>query len=357
MAFPEPYTFPPDEEFVYLEDWEEHTPETGQQSGGGGAASATGQTDVLVGWVTGKKLRSALRWFLGYSYADEGEPYGLHREPPARHPLHPQLYAHTCSYVGFGYPTDRPSSFMFDPSEFEEWDGSPLYRVPWEKYLLTINFRSFGRVAFLPDDNYVDPILDYSDEYKRYCEFGLDPSVQALTADVASQLKFHEGGPSTTTPVTAFPAPLAELMAKAAFTIKWMQVPHEYLSDSQYYLKPTKILDRLGRVNDDTFVGHAKGTLLLTAVKFEPHLFTVTPADPYYPLTGWDVTFVFEQFDPEKGVSGSEYRGHRVFPWREDGKWYYAVRTNAAGVPDSPPKELLPLVAMDKIFQHVSDPS
>ena len=95
MAAPVPYEFPADEQFVYEDDWFGHAAEV--QAGGGGTFSATSQEETLTGYVSGAKLRSALRYFLGYSYCDEGSPYLLHREPPARHPMHPQLYCYTAS--------------------------------------------------------------------------------------------------------------------------------------------------------------------------------------------------------------------------------------------------------------------
>ena len=138
--------------------------------------------------------------------------------------------------------------------------------------------------------------------------------------------------------------------AKSNLTIKWHAVPHEWLSDNDQYLYPTKIIERLGMLNDAEFLGLAKGTCLLNAAQFDPVLYPVAPADPAEPLGGWDVTLSLEHFDPTKGVPASEYRGHRVFPYRVDGKWYFANRENNTD-------ELLPLTDMYKVFQHWADAS
>lgn len=349
----EPYAFPAGEEFDYVEDHDEAVEAT--QPGGGGSFSAASQEATVVCYVEGPKLRSALRHYLGHSYCDTESPYLLYREPPDRHPLHPQLYCYDATYVGMG-PKATADEPLYQTSEFTGWYGQELYRADYEKYLVTLRYKSFGRVLFLPNEEMADETVLYEAEYKRYTHITMGPAVQALTADGSSMLKFREGGVPPAGPEgTAFPAPIAELMAKSNLTVKWLSVPHEYLTTNRFYLKPDKIIERLGGLNDGTFIGFAKGTCLLLAAQFDPILYPVTPADPYKPLTGWDVTLSFEHFDPTKGVADSppgtsEYRGHRLFPWRVDGQWYFANRENDTD-------ELLPLVAMEKLFQHVSDPS
>jgi len=356
----QPYEEEIADEFDYAADWREHA--DGQQAGGGGAFSSASQEVVVVGYVDGYKLRSAIRYFLGFSSVDttlppdvegggEGESSGtasylLRREPPARHPIWPQLYCHSVAYVGQGLDTS-PSTKIYDESPFEDYFGTQLKYTPYEEYLLTLRYKSFGRMRFYSDDEMDQyPAPRYAWEWTRWTDITLGPAVQALTADGSSMLMFREGAPSG----TAFPAPIAELMAKSNLTIKWHAVPHEWLSDNDQYLYPTKIIERLGMLNDAEFLGLAKGTCLLNAAQFDPVLYPVAPADPAEPLGGWDVTLNLEHFDPTKGVPASEYRGHRVFPYRVDGKWYFANRENNTS-------ELLPLTGMYKLFQHWADAS
>ena len=241
-----------------------------------------------------------------------------------------------------------------------------------------MKYKSWGRVRFLPDSD----IRDYTDEYKRYCSFDTDPSMESLQADGSSQLMFAEHNTPITTPPSiaaddpfgkAFPAPIAELMGKTALTITWLQVPHNYLSTDPDILLLDKWLGkyssgntpnnysewkfppRLGTVNSDFFLGYYPGTLLLRAVKAVPILFPVTTADPYDLATGWNLMGVWEHFDPLKGTTygpASPYRGHRIFPYARTGYWYYATRDGTVTG-----REMLPLTDHWKVFQNVNDPS
>lgn len=353
--------------------------------------TADAQDTTLTFQIPANKIRSALRYYLGYSYADGSAPYSLHRELPARHPVFPQLYAYSASVTEFGPKpnTDNPENEPYLESPFEASDGSTMYYASYNKALLTVKYKSWGRIRFLPDSD----IDSYLDEYKRYCSFDSEPSMESLQADGSSQLVFREGGganqptPAVGTPPTlpysAFPAPIAELMGKTALTVTWLQVPHNYLSTDpdillldrflgKYSLGATpdnyatwKYPPRIGTVNKDFFLGFYPGTLLLRAVKATSILYPVTCADPYDNATGWNLQMVWEHFDPVKGIaysvdpanpSGvpiqagkSPYRGHRIFPYARTGQWYYATRAESG-------KELLPLVNHWPCFSNVNDP-
>lgn len=361
---PEIYEEDVADQFDYVTDWAEYA--DGVQAGGGGSFSSGAQEVTVVGYVAGNKLRAALRYFLGFTTIETTEPpdagsgdpvsgngvapvgtgsYLLRREPPARHPQFPQLYCYTASFVGQGIDATA-NTVVANDSPWTDYLGATLKYTPYSKYLLTLRYKSFGRMRFLTDADMAGYDPAYAYEWLRNTAITIGPAVQALTADGSSNLTFQEGAPNN----TAFPAPIAELMAKSNLTVRWHGVPHEWLSDNEYYLYPTKIITNLGGVNDADFIGLAKGTVLLLGAEFEPILYPVAPADPAQPLGGYDVTFHFEHFDPTKGVPSSEYRGHRVFPYRVDGLWYYAKREGAS-------KELLPLVPMYKIFQHIEDGS
>jgi hypothetical protein len=262
---------------------------------------------------------------------------------------------------------DNPRNGTFIESPFLGTDDEPMWYGGYRLALLTIKFKSWGRIRFLPDSD----IGSYLDEYKRFCSFDTDPSMETLQAEGTSQLKFAEGaaGDPLDKP---FPAPIAELMGKTALTLSWFHIPHNYLSTDPDILILDKILGkfttgdtpsnydswkfppRLGTVNKDAVLSFYPGTLLLSAVKATPMLFPVTPADPYELATGWNLQLVWEHFDPVKGVAydatASPYRGHRLFPWRKDGLWYYATRETTG-------KELLPLVNHWPVFQNVNDPT
>jgi hypothetical protein len=353
---PAEYLEDPADEFDYFTDWKESIENT--QPGGGDHSSRRDQEACLTGWIPFNKVRSAEKWFLGYSWCDDGDPYQLHRRPPCRHPRKPHLYADSFSSIGIGpkSQSDNPNKETYVESPWKDPDDYSLYYADYQYALCTVRFKSYGRVLFLPDSEFADVSVLWENEWKRYTEIVAGPQTQALQADGSSNLNFLEGSPAGAPPYgQAFPAPLAELMAKCNVRVRWLQVPHEYLSANRFYLNPAKIISLLGHVSNESLMGFAAGTLLLLAAEFEPSTMPLTSDDPLYPLTAWDVILSFEQFDPPKGVADSPpgtspYRGHRLFPWRVDGKWYYAVRENGTS-------ELLPQADLTKVFQHVNDPS
>jgi len=361
---PTEYAESVEDEFNYLVDWKEAVGSENAPSSTG-ALSMTDQTGTLVGYVPFNKLRSACRYFVGHTTADIRTPWRLHREPPAHYPLYPQMRCYAVGFqprilkansdgsrfteLAYGIPIGEIANVPNIDTPWLDWLGNPVRTGNYREAVLTLSFRSFGRVAFSDDSR----IETYRDEWKRYVKWSVDPQTEVLSADGASQLKFAEGEPETAGasggPVI-FPVPIAEVLAKAAYSATIFNLPFDYLSSSTQFLYPKMILQRLGTINSESFCGHPTGTLLLSAAKIEEVLFPIAPDLPDYPSTGYTVTLMFEQFDPPKGVTGSEYRGHRVFPWRKDGKWYYCTRQGSS-------REMLPMTDFHKILKNANDPS
>jgi hypothetical protein len=345
--------------------------------------TADAQDTSITFQIPANKVRSALRSFLGYSYADGAAPYSLHRELPARHPKYPNLYAYSASITEFGPKPnpDNPRNETYIESPFEGSDGETMWYAGYNKALLSVKYKSWGRVRFLPDSD----IGDYRDEYKRYCDMYTEPSMESLQADGSSQLKFAEhctpaqGIGSENDPYgKPFPAPIAELMGKTALSIRIFQCPMNYISTDPDILlldkwlgRPTltddpddpttwKYPPRLGTINSEPFLGFRTGEVLLRAVKADPILFPVTTADPYDLATGFNLTGVWEYFAPHKGkafgptntATASPYLGHRLYPWARSGRWYVCTRD---GLPDGP--GMLPMTNHWKVFQSVLDDS
>ncbi len=344
------YPEEPEDEFDFATDWVEAI-DARSQPGGGISLTETAQDATLIGYVPANKLRSAARYFLGFSYADTDAPYLLYREPPMVHPQMPSLRCY-----GFGGVGDilkaNPDNLTNSPyivSPFEGPQGEELRYTSWQNQLVTLKFKSFGRMRFLLDDQ----ISGYADEIKRYTRSFSDSAVQTLSVDGRSNLAFAEGEPGAAHQV--FPAPIAQLLAKVSLRVLWASVPHEYLSTNVDFLRPKKLMERLGTVNDAEYIGNAKGTLLFTSFSAEEVLYPVLSVNPSESiLSGWNITFSFEQFDPKKGVPDSEFRGHRIFPYSINGKWYYAWRADHT---DDTTKELFPLTDYNKLTQHVQDDS
>jgi len=84
MSGPAIYLEDPADVFDYATDAKEAIDNT--QPGGGGHSSRGSQEETLVYFIPFNKVASAKKYFLGFSYADDGAPYALHRALPARHP-------------------------------------------------------------------------------------------------------------------------------------------------------------------------------------------------------------------------------------------------------------------------------
>ncbi len=366
------YQEDPADEFVYEDDF--HILIDSASEPGGGVAFSNGSQDgTIVALIPWNKQRSAVRSLLGFSYCDSAAPWKLHREPPAMHPVWPQMRAASLSMCGYGIksnpdnpPTVVPGSgepgapggedvFLPGGQPFIEtpWvdpGGTPLYAAYYEWAMVTVKYRSFGMMRFLPDTD----IDNYLDEWKRYVSFTALPAVESLSVDGLAQLKWIETSPAPIawapgpTLGAAFPAPLAALLAKTNLKLKWLNVPHDYVSSDPVVFNPTRIISHLGAWNADAFLGYNIGELLLLAVEAEPVLFPVVTNDPQdFPVTGWDLTFHFSHFSPPKGVPTSAVYGHRLFIHRDNGKFYFAARDNGY--------DLLPGRNMWSLFAHVGD--
>lgn len=347
------YVEEPDDEFDYETDALELIDNT--QPGGGGGISYTSQDAVIPYLIPFTKIRTATKFFLGHAYADASTPYRLHRDPaPQRHPIWPQMRAYSVGYVGISPndPDEIGSPYVVSP--FEGPEGQQMYHASYEKAILTVRFRNFGRTRFLTDTQVEDAASEvgvppYRYEYTRYVRFNVDPAVEELSAEGSSQLRFREGGTPPTGPEgVAFPAPVAELLAKASLSVEWLNVPHEYVSSDTDILVPDKILACLGRWNTRSFLGSQPGKQMLMALKAEEVLFPIATLDEDLPATGWNLTFVLNQFDPPKGATASDKHGHRLFPWARSGKWFWATRASG--------DDFYPGADLYKVFQHVSDP-
>lgn len=333
-----------EDEFTYATDWLEMLDPAAEDSVSNSAMEAT-----LVGIVPFNKVRACARHFLGYSYADDASPYYLYREPPAFHPRWPNLYAHGVSFRGFNPLANaaNPNSHPYTTSPFD----AALRTGKFEMALVTVRFRSFGRMRFLADDD----IASSEDEWRRYTQVTTSPRIEALSADGGSQLIFAEGASffGTTGPtagITPFAAPVAVLLSKCAFVVTWMHVPHNYISASDLILKPTKLLACVGKTNDATFMDvFERGELLMEPPVFEPVLFPVVAENAFDLMTGWNVTIPFNFFSPQN-AAGSAFRGHNLMPHRNGG-FYLATRNGL-----TTGARLLPEADFSQIFTHVSAP-
>ncbi|MCE9567786.1 MAG: hypothetical protein K8U57_37785 [Planctomycetes bacterium] len=332
-------------DFSSTDDWKEIIDSGAQPASS--HLSLDAQEATLVGYVPWNKQRSAARYFLGFAYADTVSPYRLHRETPFAHPEFPWLFAYDVSFTPFIAKSNPAADAGGKPKIRSKFEPA-FYSTYSEFVICTVRFRSF-RMEFLADNE----IDTNEDEYRRNTYFDVDPRVEALSADGVGQLKFAEGAAPPAGPNgTPFPAPIATLLAKTGFVLNWLNVPWEYLTEEEFVFKPTKILDCVGKVNSDTFMGtFTHSTCLMNPPRFTFKPFPVPDAaDPRRPRWAVDVQIPFDYFAPPKDASyvGSSYQGHQLMPFRGDGKFYGAVRDNGTS-------ELLEYNTFNQIFQHVSE--
>lgn len=290
------------------------------------------------------KERGALRWLLGYTSADSASPWALRREQPAKHPRYPQLRAFAANSTPI-VPKSNSANTSKSTSRTSQFDDSLLY-ADYEYTQIVVRYCSFGRMGFYSD---IEMAEGNYQEYWRNITVDTDPQVETVNSD-GYQLKFIEGSPSG----TPFPCQMPELYPKANVKIKWWFVPHSYVSDHPFFLQPTKIMNLLGCVNSAPFFKYPSPStdgawptysMLLLSATFEEALWPVAPADVNQPLTGYHITFELLHAPRVSAVVASTYRGHRVFPWRTDGKFYGAARETG--------QPFLKEADINAVFDHV----
>ncbi len=356
------YVENPADVFDYPDDWQEST-----ASGHSGELSWDDSTATVQGWIPWNKLRSAARYFLGYSYADAASPYALHRENPSPHPTQPWLRCVGLSWRGI-VPIGNTANPNHSPYVYSPFWTFPdqLRTTQYEKAELTLRYKAPKGFHYLEDS----AIDSYEFEWARSFWVEGEEQLDVLTADGVGQLILAENnaGPPVTGPPkigvggTTFPAPVPVLLDKGQYVLHWYGVPWDYLSADEDVFYPTKLIKCLGNVNSvDFLVGDTTGffpagTLLMKAAKYEIFNWPVAAADKTSPLRGVNLHVPCEYFDPPKGVSGSSYRGHNLMPWRgaagdaTGGKFFYATRGGGAGDPP-----LLGSKDFNAILSHVND--
>lgn len=321
-----------DDSFEYANDWLELIDSASSPCSSN--LSNDAQEATLVGLVPWNKQRSAARFFLGFAYTDTSTAR-LVREVPEQHPTFPWLYADSISFTPY-----------LIRSNADNVDGEPkvtsvfypnLKTGYYEYAVATVRYRSF-RCRFL-DDSY---IATAQDEWQRYTYFETESKFEALQVTGGlSQLTFAEGTGASGQPLagtTKFGAPMAMLLSKTGFTLYWLQVPFDYVSESTSYFYPTKILNCVGTVNSSTFLGNFDaGTVLMNPPRFVEKRFPVADDNPVEPLRSVDIAIPFEFFDPPRGGGAPTVRGHNLMPFAGDGekvgdgKFYLATRDGTAG--------------------------
>jgi hypothetical protein len=304
-----------------------------------------------IAWV---KQQAAMAFFLGVEYL--GQDYLLHRTLPFPHPLYSYLF---CTRIA------QKQSVKFkarEPGTLSGGISSGGLPVPYSRYdrvQLSLEF-SQPPYRVLSDEAVTGTVQIWNQslsppttnlvlarrEWLRWCEIYPEPYADFNEIEGASFA--YAEGPAGNPKGNSLKGGIGLSNSKLGVTVKWRQVPHNYIFERTDPLEPGvpwNLLAGINKVNDFGFMGYPAGTLLADAPKLEPYVSPVQigPA----PLPVYDVTFTWKFMDPPKGVRDSPagtspYRGWELEQYWPDQKWYFATRTplsgTPAGDPANPPK-------------------
>jgi hypothetical protein len=261
-------------------------------------------------------LRSATWKTLGYSWADDGTPWALHRHAPASHPLWGPSYRAT--QVGFQLvaPKGNTANTNNAPYLTSEVAFDTVTRLgQYKAAFMTVRFSGPQPFYYFEDDSAEWASLG-SHEWDRYTVLDMHPKVETISATNTRFLYFVDG-PTNDPKNNSYPGEAYERVIRSEVTLDWFEVPRSYLFGSDG--APQKILDSLGRVMSLDWLGFAKQTLLLEGVRMERKVFPFATADNGRPFF-YDVRFFFNHADPKPGAGSSTTdRGWRLLPWRTGG--------------------------------------
>ena len=331
--------------------WQESLEDSYSLSVGNTTASAT-----LAGYIDSEDLALAIAAILGYSTCKQtGGRRQLVRVAPACHPRIRNLYASSVRISPYALmsasrdhwgnnnnnvsmplsPIKEVSPTFFsrfmDPLALgESYNIIPVTSI-YKKLKVEIDFSEFVGVVFASNDQPEFQAEFYNREYRRYTQVTFDYNLEILQMDNASSLVF-DAGPAKD---QAFPTPVGIMLPQAKLNIRWMWVPHEFICDDPLkygkIVYNKKIHEKLGRVNEDEFMGFAPGTLLFTAFKTEPIVIPVSDSDTNSIVMklAWNIDFEFSYLNTKTNARypyAEEWmlRGHNTFPFRGDGEFYPA---------------------------------
>ncbi len=298
---------------------------------------------VYVENPTQGKLRSALTYILGYSFADDGTsptPYALHRPPAVAHPIWGFAYRCTGADISLATPKGNPDNGGNEPYETSDVTPEGIARfATYGACFVNAHFEPVDYYAYEDDD----PDFD-GNEWNRYVTINRKTTLDVLQSD-SGTMTFAEGPPNG----RPYNAPIAEYVPKTIITLKWLSVAMSYTHDANGV--PKKLDALIGTTNDDEFMGYPAGSLLFYPPEYEKFQF------PFFSEDGrafyHDIQLNLGYFDPKPGTGAtSGKRGWKLLPWRGGGGegggpgWYWAIRPDGS--------DYLPDGDFKTAFEHVN---
>ena len=325
------------------------------QPGGGDTFSLEQSEATLVGLVPTKYNRSLLQFMLGYAYADNADPYKLHRVNPVQHPVYPWLYAKSVN-IQASRPIGNPDNANNNPYKAAaEFDGNKFPFVGnYALSQVTVRFAQFPW-QFYDDEASAFKNAAAGKEYARNCAIfdSTDPQFEMLMSETDRFLTFKNAGAHTD---KKFPGTVGEPVQKTGLVMRWHGVPESFVFDNGI---PRKMLEIVGKVNNAAFPASLGANFPAGVLIFQPPEFR-RYQQPLWLQNGaisfaYEIILPFQFFDPPAGSgSTSTVRGHNLFPYARGGGtgggpgWYEAQRPDGT--------LYLPSANFEKIFEHVNKP-
>lgn len=258
----------------------------------------------------------------------------IYRKIPARHSSYPYMFANKIARVDHLGPSGQFLSGLGYDARYKQLRLTINYAIP--PYLIAGAANGFGNVP--------DPFNDTED--RRY----LQPIDYQISSEFVQQ-KMHMFNWPTGSDAPQQGKPIPEsagrsiLVTKTKLSFLWVQIPDDGLfmgaggaAGFENTKTSPKIQGCIGKVNDKTFLGFDRGTVLFEGWKPIPR---VSPVPSSYlglpPLTTprfWDVQLVFSYFDPtpvgqHAANAAGEPKGHNLVPTPQ-GKWYRILANDPA---------------------------
>jgi hypothetical protein len=242
----------------------------------------------------------------------------LDRQPPLAHPLWPQLY---CTRVH----SMKPYRFVGKAPVMAGMPGSQyLAATPEHTYWLIGCTFTQPRYRVLGDSSLDLLYGQPRQEYQRYLSWNIEPASDVLTRDV-NTFAYAEG-PNQGKP---FPGQVAQFLAKSEVIFRWWNVPRAGVFSSGGNGPPNNIINGLGRVNLNAFLGFPAGTLLLKGARFleqeAPTTLAVNSGAVGTPPLSYTVELCCGYFSPPAYGSPPAHLGWNLVPQVGDPLWVYVT--------------------------------
>jgi hypothetical protein len=312
---------------------------------------------AVTGIIPASVVRGCMRYALGYNAVSASvlaPEMRLYRTNPCFHPRFPSLYCTSAAeeeYKPDGkFPiTGNVKTEGSEPTPVGRENPHVLGsgyapRAARARYALARVTLRFEPLPYLIAE---DEDFARGFEYLRNTYIDQEPRAEILSLS-GFNLTYAEGLGHAVLPAASqplgkeYPAEIGQVVVKSDLRVIWEHVPSSWIFRSDTS-KPTRMLFRLGTVNEGEFLGYEEGTLALMGVKLTRQPWGLYIPNPELLLPQetrqmYRVEFAMQYFNPTKGTSDAvqitDNLGHNCAPWRGEiipllvdtnaGRWFLA---------------------------------